>query len=68
MDQYNPNPSASYPVAQAPDLERANFIRKTYLHVALAVLTFIAMEFVFFKIPAMLNLAIAGDWCAFYIA
>lgn len=42
-------------VAQASRLERAAFYRKTYQHVALAVLAFILVESFFLKIPALVN-------------
>lgn len=39
-------------VAEASDLERASFYRKTYLHVALAILSFIVVEtFLLFTVP-----------------
>lgn len=37
-------------VAQSSDIERASFFRKTYLHVALAVLAFIGVEIVLFNV------------------
>lgn len=42
-------------VAQASQLERAAFYRKTYQHVALAVLAFILVESFFLKIPALVD-------------
>jgi FtsH-binding integral membrane protein len=42
-------------VAQAGQLERAAFYRKTYQHVALSVLAFILVESMFLKIPALVE-------------
>ncbi len=42
-------------VAQAAPEVRATFYRKTYQHVALAVLAFILVQSVFLKIPALVN-------------
>lgn len=46
-------------VAQENDLERATFIRKTYMHTALAVLAFVFFEYLFLNTPAILNLGLA---------
>lgn len=48
-------------VAQATDLERANFYRKTYTHVALAILAFIVVETILINIiPLDFVLAMVG--------
>lgn len=39
--------------------KRVAFYRKTYTHVALAVLLFIVVEFIFFQIPTVLELALS---------
>lgn len=47
----------NYSAAQAPAEERASFIRKTYLHLAGAILAFVALEF--FLITSGIGAAIA---------
>lgn len=47
------------PASMSSVNERAQFIQKTYFHVALAVLGFILTEFVFMNIPVIVN---AGLW------
>lgn len=47
MDNYSPSPVL---VSQASETERAVFIKKTYLHVALAVCSFVLIETIFFKV------------------
>jgi hypothetical protein len=50
----NVNPYASpYSVAAQSVDVRAEFIRKTYMHLAGAIAAFVALEWVFFQIPAM---------------
>ena len=43
------NPSTPYLVAEAPAEERAAFIRRTYWHLALAILAFTSLEVIFFQ-------------------
>lgn len=52
------------PVSSLTDERRAAFYRKTYTHVALAVLLFIITEILFFKSPAIVNFAMSltGGW------
>ena len=48
-------------VAHSSDVERANFFRKTYLHVAMAVLAFIGVEIVLFNVvPEELIVSMLG--------
>ena len=51
MSQLN-NPYASFSTvaAQAPAVERADFIKRTYIHLAAAVYAFAALEFAIFKL------------------
>lgn len=50
------------PVSQASDIEREDFYKKTYLHVALAVLAFIVIEFVLIMaIPINVIAAMVGS-------
>ncbi len=46
------------PVSAVSDVERADFIKKTYLHLALAVLAFIGFEALFLSIPAIRNIGL----------
>jgi len=46
------------PVAQETDLDRADFIRKTYMHVALAVLGFIIVEALFLNTPFIVEIGL----------
>lgn len=46
------------PVSRENEIERADFIRKTYWHVALAVLGFIVVETLFLNTPFILNIAL----------
>ncbi|MEM1324859.1 MAG: Bax inhibitor-1 family protein [Bacteroidota bacterium] len=46
------------PVSQENDVERATFIRKTYTHLALAVLAFIVMETVFLNTPFIVEIGL----------
>ncbi len=55
----NTNPYASpYSVAAQSVDVRAQFIKKTYVHLAFAIAAFAALEWVFFQIPAMIQLAV----------
>lgn len=53
MDQYA-NP---YSVAGAVPSERAAFIRRTYVHLALSILAFVGVEALLFQMPWAVNLA-----------
>ncbi len=46
------------PVARETELDRAEFIRNTYMHVALAVLGFIAVEAVFLNTPFIVEIGL----------
>jgi len=46
-------------VSQVSATERATFIRKTYLHVALAVLGFVIVEAIFLSIPALVKIGVS---------
>jgi len=46
-------------VSALTDEKRVAFYRKTYTHLALAVLMFIAVESIFFQIPALVELALS---------
>ncbi len=47
------------PVSALSDEKRVAFYRKTYLHVAYAVLLFIAVEVILFQVPAIVNFALS---------
>lgn len=49
----------SVPAAQAPASERAGFIRRTYGHLAGAILAFVGVEYVLLQIPGIERLALA---------
>ncbi len=54
------NPYASFgapPVAEAMATERVEFIKKTYLHLAGAILAFVALSWAFLQIPITQDLA-----------
>lgn len=46
-------------VGQQAETERADFIRKTYIHVAFAVLTFVLVETFFLRTPFLVDLALS---------
>ncbi|WP_442481501.1 Bax inhibitor-1/YccA family protein [Aeoliella sp. SH292] len=46
----NPYASFGYIAADAPAVERAAFIKRTYLHLALAVYALVTLEFIYFKV------------------
>lgn len=49
-------------VAQSSDVEKAEFYKKTYLHVAFAILAFVAVEyFLLFNIPEEYIIAMVGQ-------
>ncbi|MCI0744983.1 MAG: Bax inhibitor-1 family protein [Verrucomicrobia subdivision 3 bacterium] len=57
--------TGAYIAAQAPDDVRAAFIRRTYQHLAYAILAFMAIEFVLFKsgvAEAMTRTMLGGRW------
>ncbi len=47
------------PVSQSSDLERTTFIRKTYGHLALALLAFVVVEYLFLSTPAIVSIGLA---------
>ncbi|MEP0262818.1 Bax inhibitor-1 family protein [Dokdonia sp.] len=61
--EYSEYPQIS-PVSSLTDERRVAFYRKTYTHVALAVLLFIVVEILFFQSPAIVNFAasLIGGW------
>ncbi len=60
MSGNNPSPSyAGVPASHAGSLERATFIKKTYLHLALAILALVAVESVLLGIPAVVSFAMS---------
>jgi len=52
------------PVSSLSDARRVDFYKKTYTHVALAVLLFIVAEYLFFQSPAIVAFAesLTGGW------
>lgn len=65
MENYqNDYQAAAIPVAQEHELEQAAFIRKTYMHVALAVLGFVVVEALFLNTPFIveIGLSMAQGW------
>ncbi|MEL6943064.1 MAG: Bax inhibitor-1 family protein, partial [Bacteroidota bacterium] len=58
MDNQNQVLDYFKPVAQETDLDRADFIRKTYMHVALAVLGFIIVEALFLNTPFIVKIGL----------
>ena len=59
MESTNYSQQPYIPVIQESEEVRAEFIRKTYTHVALAVLGFILVEALFLQIPAIVNLGLS---------
>lgn len=47
------------PVASASALEKATFIKKTYLHLAFALLGFIGVEYLFLSTPAIVDFGLS---------
>lgn len=47
------------PLSDVSAVERAQFIKKTYVHLAGAVLAFICIEFLLFQIPFVVNFALS---------
>jgi hypothetical protein len=59
MEEIQPQ-TQQYPViSQLTDEARVAFYKKTYTHLALAVLLFILVEMIFFQIPALLQFALS---------
>lgn len=58
MDNQNQILDYFKPVAQETEVDRADFIRKTYTHVALAVLGFIIVEALFLNTPFIVNIGL----------
>ncbi|MEN0046429.1 MAG: Bax inhibitor-1 family protein [Bacteroidota bacterium] len=58
MDNQNQILDYFKPVAQETELDRADFIRKTYSHVALAVLGFIIVEALFLNTPFIVKIGL----------
>ncbi len=56
---YNTPLDQNLVASQVSVTERATFIRKTYLHVALAVLLFIVVEAIFLSTPAIVKIGLA---------
>jgi len=56
MDNQNQVLDYFKPVAQETEVDRADFIRKTYTHLALAVLGFIIVEALFLNTPFIVNI------------
>lgn len=56
MDNQNQILDYFKPVAQETEADRADFIRKTYSHLALAVLGFILVETLFLNTPFIINI------------
>ena len=54
MENYQPELNISH----ADSIERATFYKKTYLHVAIAFLVFMLVEYVFLSIPALVELGL----------
>lgn len=58
MYQENQVLDYTQPVSQGTDLDRVEFIRKTYTHLALALLAFIVMETVFLNTPFIVEIGL----------
>ncbi|MEM9888126.1 MAG: Bax inhibitor-1 family protein [Bacteroidota bacterium] len=58
MDNQNQILDYLKPVAQESELDRADFIRKTYTHLALAVLAFIVVEALFLNTPIIVEIGL----------
>lgn len=58
MDSLQTPYGGAIPVSQEQDHVRENFIRKTFLHLALAVLGFILVEFLFLNTPGIVRLGL----------
>ncbi|MEM9847594.1 MAG: Bax inhibitor-1 family protein, partial [Bacteroidota bacterium] len=58
MDNQNQILDYLKPVAQESELDRTEFIRKTYTHLALAVLAFIIVETLFLNTPFIVKIGL----------
>lgn len=58
MENYSHTPAYQIPVAQENEVTRAEFIRKTYMTVAWAVLGFIVVEALFLNTPFIRNIGL----------
>lgn len=58
MENQNRILDYAIPVAQENELERSEFIRKTYSHLAIAVLGFLIVETLFQMTPAIVNIGL----------
>ena len=58
-ENFNVEPAQPAVVSALTDEKRVAFYRKTYTHLALAVLLFILVEMIFFQIPAVIKLAVS---------
>lgn len=58
--------------ADAAESERAAFIRKTYMHLAGAILAFMGLTAAFLNVPAirdpLINLVVGGQWWLIFVA
>lgn len=63
MEELQPT-NTTYLVSALSEEKRVAFYRKTYTHVALAVLLFIVVEYLFFQSPVIVNFAysLIGGW------
>lgn len=59
MEEIQPQSQQPLVISQLTDEVRVAFYRKTYTHLALAVLLFILVETIFFQIPALLQFALS---------
>ncbi|MGB1206524.1 MAG: Bax inhibitor-1/YccA family protein [Chitinophagales bacterium] len=59
MEYTNQMSDMALPVSAGTDEQQAAFIKKTYSHVALAVLGFVMVEYVFLSTPFITNLALS---------
>jgi len=59
MEEFKEYQPQITPVSALSDERRVAFYRKTYTHVAYAVLLFIAVEALFFQVPAIVKLALS---------
>lgn len=64
MNQFNQAREMRYEHSPVSSEERADFLQKTYLHLALAVLGFIVVEAIFLSTPFIVNIGmtLAGGW------
>lgn len=59
MSMDNTLDAQQMPVASASALEKATFIKKTYLHLAFALLGFIGVEYLFLSTPAIVDFGLS---------